>query len=333
MLHDPQIIYYEEKALDYPLGKMLREKFSHLEWVPVENHNNIPFLRENPNTEFARMKQGIVVAVRKTHVYRPNHKTSDFLVPYTSSGCSAACLYCYLVCNYNKCSYLRIFVNREQMLSKLIRTASRSEKELVFEIGSNSDLVLENQLTGNLEWTIREFGKTSRGLLTLPTKFDMVEDLLKLPHNGRTIIRMSVNPQEIIRRVELGTSPLEKRVEALNRLCDAGYKVGLLIAPVVFLDNWRELYTELAVYLKEHLSPEAKTAASIEVIFMTYSYIHRMINNDAFPNAVELYDKTRMTGRGQGKYWYKASVREEGEQFFRTLLQEHLSGMEICYIV
>lgn len=57
------------------------------------------------------------------------------------------CLYCYLVCNFNKCSYLRLFVNREEMLEKIIKTANKSDKELVFEIGSNSDLVLENMIT------------------------------------------------------------------------------------------------------------------------------------------------------------------------------------------
>ena len=57
------------------------------------------------------------------------------------------CLYCYLVCNFNKCSYLRIFVNREEMLDKIIKTANKSDKELIFEIGSNSDLVLENMIT------------------------------------------------------------------------------------------------------------------------------------------------------------------------------------------
>ena len=57
------------------------------------------------------------------------------------------CLYCYLVCNFNKCSYLRLFVNREEMLAKIIKTANKSDKELVFEIGSNSDLVLENMIT------------------------------------------------------------------------------------------------------------------------------------------------------------------------------------------
>ena len=332
-MHEPQIVYYEENALDYELGKMLYDKLSHLTWVQIENHNNIPFLRENSNSEFARMKRGIVVAVRKTHNYRPNHKTSDYLVPYTSSGCSAACLYCYLICNYNKCAYLRIFVNREQMLTKIMRTAAKSEKELTFEIGSNSDLILENELTGNLEWTIERFGRTNHGLLTLPTKFDTVDPLLHLHHNGRTIIRMSVNPNEIIRKVEFGTSPLKDRVIALNKLCEAGYKTGLLIAPVVLLDNWKELYTELVLYLKENLSDAARQEMFIEVIFMTYSYIHRMINNDAFPNAVELYDQKLMTGRGRGKYWYKASVREDGELFLKSLLSEHLPGMEIEYIV
>ncbi len=57
------------------------------------------------------------------------------------------CLYCYLVCNFNKCSYLRLFVNREEMLEKIIRTANKTDRDLVFEIGSNSDLILENMIT------------------------------------------------------------------------------------------------------------------------------------------------------------------------------------------
>lgn len=329
----PKIVYFEEDALTYELGKILKEKFRYLQWVPIENHNNIPFLRENPNSEFAHMKQGIVVAVRKTHKYVPNHKTSDYLVPYTSSGCMAACLYCYLVCNYNKCSYLRLFVNREQMLDKIIRTASKSEKELTFEIGSNSDLVLENELTGNLEWTIERFGATNKGYLTLPTKFDMVDPLLGLHHNGRTIIRMSVNPTEVIKRVEFGTSPLEARITAVNKLCEAGYKTGLLIAPVVLLPGWKEYYSVLLEQLEKGLSEKARHLLFVEVIFMTYSYVHRMINNEAFPAAVELYDKDLMTGRGRGKYCYKPSIREDGEQFLRKEIGKHLPDAEIKYVV
>ncbi len=329
----PDKVFYEPAVLEYELGKQFREKFNHVPWIPIESHNNIEQLRKNENKEFAKMKKHLIIGVRKSLKHVPNHKVSDFLVPYTSSGCSAMCLYCYLVCNYNKCSYLRLFVNREQMMDKLIKTAGRSEKDLVFEIGSNSDLVLENTITQNLEWTIEKFSEPEKGFLTFPTKFDMVEPLLGLRHRKRIIMRMSVNPQEVIRKVEFGTSDLTSRINALNKMCDAGYKVGLLIAPVVLVDNWKELYKRLIEQLSDRLSEKAKKDLFIEIIFMTYSYVHRAINKDAFPKAVELFDKSLMTGRGRGKYCYREDVRAEGEQFLREQLSKKLSHVPIIYVV
>lgn len=329
----PDKIFYEPSVLDYDLGAQLRKKFDHVQWIPVENHNNIEQLRKNENREFPRMKRHLIIGVRKSLRYTPNHKVSDFLVPYTSSGCSAMCLYCYLVCNYNKCSYLRLFVNREQMMDKLLKTARGSDRNIVFEIGSNSDMILENQITHNLEWTIEEFSESQKGLLTFPTKFDMVEPLLPLEHKGKTIMRMSVNPHEIIRRIEFGTSPLSSRINALNRMSDAGYKTGLLIAPVIFVENWKKLYKELIEQLADTLSKTAKRQLFIEIIFMTYSYVHRAINAEAFPNAVDLFDGGLMTGRGRGKYWYRENVRAEGEQFLREHLSQKLNHVPILYAV
>lgn len=244
------------------------------------------------------------------------------------------CLYCYLVCNYNKCAYLRLFVNREQMLDKIIKVNEKSEKELTFEIGSNSDLILENTITKNLEWTIKNFiEKTNRGNLTFPTKFDMVDPILNLNHDSRIIVRMSVNPQEIIRKVEIGTSPLKNRVEAINKLKDAGYKIGILIAPIVLVDNYKEEYKKLIEYLDENLSDKVKEEAFFEIIFMTYSFVHNAINTEAFPNNPNLYDKEKMTGRGKGKYTYKKGVREEAESYIRDLMKKHFLNSDIKYIV
>lgn len=329
----PEKVFFEPSVLEYELGKILKEKFAQVPWIPIESHNSIGELQRNPNKEFIKMKRYLIIGVRKTHKYVPNHKVSDFLVPYTSSGCSASCLYCYLVCNYNKCSYLRLFVNREQMMDKLIKTSAQATKELTFEIGSNSDLVLENTITQNLEWSIERFAKKEKGFITFPTKFDKVETLLALDHRGRTIVRMSVNPQLIIQKVEIGTSPLKKRIEALNQLCYAGYKVGLLIAPIVLVENWRELYAQLIEQLANELSEKVKKELFIEIIFMTYSYVHRMINNEAFPQAIELYDQSLMRGRGPGRYCYKEDVRQEGELFLREEIAKKLGGIPILYVV
>ena len=329
----PTYIYYEEKVKDYELGKQLLEKYKDVPKKIIDNHNNIEELRTKQNSEFPKLKQLLIIGTRKTHKYVENHKVSDYLVPYTSSGCTAMCLYCYLVCNYNKCSYLRLFVNREEMLDKIIKTANKSEKDLTFEIGSNSDLVLENTITGNLEWTIEEFGKNNKGFITFPTKFAFVDPLLKLNHNNRTIIRMSVNPQEIISKVEFGTSKLNDRIEATNKLKKAGYKLGILIAPVIMVDGWKDLYKNLIEELEQKLSDEVKKDVFFEIIFMTYSYVHTKINEEAFPNAINLYNKENMTGRGRGKYMYKQDLRKDGEQFFREELGKHFPNNKIIYIV
>lgn len=329
----PKEILYEENIKNYELGQKLLEKYRDVPMKIIENHNNIPEMRNKQNSEFVDIKKNLIIGIRKTHNFVPNHKTSDFLVPYTSSGCTAMCMYCYLVCNYNKCAYLRLFVNREEMLDKIIRTANKSEKELTFEIGSNSDLILENTITQNLEWTIPKFAENNKGYLTFPTKFDMVEPILNLNHNGRVIVRMSVNPSKIIQRVEFGTSNLENRVKAINKFKKAGYKIGILIAPIIFIDNWEEEYEKLIIYLSENLSDEVKKEAFFELIFMTYSYVHKMINQEAFPNAIKLFDQEKMTGRGKGKYAYKEQIRKEGEQFFREKMQKYFPNNSIEYIV
>ena len=332
-MFNPQEIYYEKDIENYELGRDLLEKYKDIPKIVIENHNNIEEMRKKQNSEFKDMKRNLIIGIRKTHKFVENHKVSDFLVPYTSSGCTAMCLYCYLVCNYNKCAYLRLFVNREEMLEKIIKTSENSEKELTFEIGSNSDLILENTITNNLNWTIKNFSKVSKGYLTFPTKFSMVDSICNIDHNGRVIVRMSINPEKIIREIEIGTSSLEARIKAINKLREANYKVGILIAPVIMIDNWKEEYENLIKYLKEKLSNEAKKDIFFEIIFMTYSYVHRMINKEAFPNSVDLFNSNIMTGRGKGKYMYKSFVKEEGEKFFRDKLKRYFPNNKIIYIV
>ena len=331
----PEIIFFEKEAENYVLGKQLLDlyKEKNVKCVEIENHNNIEELRKKENSEFRNLKRNLIIGVRKTHKFVENHKISDYLVPYTSSGCIAMCLYCYLVCNFNKCSYLRLFVNREEMLEKIIKVSNKSDKELVFEIGSNSDLILENTITNNLVWTIENFANTQKGLLTFPTKFDMVDPILNLNHNGKIIVRMSVNPQEIIEQIEVGTSPLKNRVIAINKLKQAGYKIGILIAPVIFVEKWEKKYKELIEYLYNNLSEEVKKDVFFEIIFMTYSYIHKMINAEAFPNKKSLYDADLMHSRGYGKYAYKKELKDEAEVFFRQNLNKYFPNNEIKYIV
>ena len=81
----PKTIFFEKDILNYDLGKELMEKYKDIPKVEIENHNNIEEMRKKENKEFIDMKRNLIIGVRKTHKFVENHKTSDFLVPYTSS--------------------------------------------------------------------------------------------------------------------------------------------------------------------------------------------------------------------------------------------------------
>ena len=330
----PDRVFYEPGVADWPLGQELIDRYAGMgiELTPIESHNSIPELRAQPESAFPRAKRHLVLGVRKSLSHRPNHKTSDFLVPWTSSGCAAMCLYCYLVCTYFTSAYLRVFVNREQMMAKLLR-ASAKAPDAVFEIGSNSDLVLENAVSGSLEWTIRQFAAQPHGRLTLPTKFDMVDGLLALPHGGRTRIRMSLNPEEVIRRVEFGTSGLEQRMGALIRLHRAGYPTGILIAPLILGEGWQGRYDALFRLMADTLEPSLLTDSPLELIFMTYGYAHRQINPQAFPGAREPFDAALMAPCGRGRYGYRRAVKDEASAWLRERLAHYFPQSEVAYIV
>ena len=82
---------------------------------------------------------------------------------------------------------------------------------------------------------------------------------------------------------------------------------------------------------KHQISEKTKKKVFFEFIFMTYSYIHKAINTEAFPNAIDLYNKEIMTVRGKGKYTYDHSSRQEGEHFFKDLMNRYFPNNKIIY--
>ena len=85
--------------------------------------------------------------------------------------------------------------------------------------------------------------------------------------------------------------------------------------------------------LNSELSEKVKKQAFFEIIFMTYSFVHTKINEEAFPNAINLYNTEMMTGRGKGKYAYKQNIRIEAETYLREQMEKYFLNNSIEYIV
>ena len=108
--------------------------------------------------------------------------------------------------------------------------------------------------------------------------------------------------------------------------------MGMLIAPVILLPDWKRLYGELIDFLADVLDCRVRAGGFIEIILMTYSFVQNAINQYAFPGGTQLLDREIMTGRGKGKYCYQQGPRAEAEALLRERLAAKLPGMQIQYV-
>jgi spore photoproduct lyase len=145
---------------------------------------------------------------------------------------------------------IRVFANLPQILDNLA-VYEQAQKATTYEVSCYTDPLGIEHLTGSLNMCIRHFGTRENGHLRWVSKFDAVDELLDLPHNGHTRCRMSVNAAPISGRFEGGTASVTARLQALRRLAlprskgGGGYPVGLVIAPIMPIDDWMSHYERL----------------------------------------------------------------------------------------
>ena len=125
-------------------------------------------------------------------------KCPIIFAPTSSSSCTAMFLYCYLVCNYNKCALSASVCQQGTDAGPNIKKGKDSSP-LVFEIGSSSDLVLENTITDNLMYTIPRFAEEGTGKLTFQQNLIWWIPSFRWNTEERSFFRMSVNRKSIIK--------------------------------------------------------------------------------------------------------------------------------------
>lgn len=172
-----------------------------------------------------------------------------------AEGCPAHCSYCYLAGSLAGPPIIRAYANLPEILAELpaaighgtvtSMSADRSHEGTTFECSCYTDPLAIEHLTGYLAACITRFGAWDDTVqLRFTTKFDAVGPLLPLEHHGRTRVRFSVNAQEAERH-EGGAPRMPQRLQALRAMAQAGYRVGLTVAPILRVPGWEAAYDRL----------------------------------------------------------------------------------------
>ena len=286
----------------------------------------------------------IVVASPSRRRLQPIAPSADWRIDL-AEGCPAHCSYCYLAGSLKGPPITRVYANLPEIFAELpgalgqgtitSRSSRRAHEGTTFEASCYTDPLGIEHLTGSLSALIAQFGAwEADAQLRFTTKFDAIDPLLALDHRGRTRMRVSINPAAFA-RFEGGTSPVAARLVALRRMAEAGYRIGLTIAPIIAADGWRAAYAGLIDDVATTLAGLPTTDLTVELITHRYTPGSKAMLQSWYPGSgLDMSENNRAEKRtkfGSIKHVYDVVIMRELRSFFEAEIAQRLPSARILY--
>ena len=332
-LWTPKHVLFTPDALAQPFGQQMFERMSALGLDITElPSNRVTGLRGKDERETYRLAKrtlAVVNAPPSLMKLQPIPPSADWQF-HLAKGCPAHCQYCYLAGSLSGPPVTRVYANLPEVLGHL---AQYERGPTTFEVSCYTDPLGLEHLTGSLSECVTYFGTRTDGSLRYVSKFDAVDGLLGLPHNGQTRARASVNAEPIGTRLEGGTASVPARLGAVRKLARAGYPVGLVVAPIMPIEGWREHYTALFDAVEEAL--DFPVDLTFELISHRFTPGSKAVLESWYPNSsLDLSEASRTSKRnkfGGTKFVYARDVMKTLRTFFEKEIAARFPGAQLLY--
>jgi spore photoproduct lyase len=343
----PKRVLVTPSALGWGHGRAIVERVAALGVDVVElPSDRIKFdFPDDPRRQYAEAKatMALIVASPSKRRLQPIAPSADWRVDL-AEGCPAHCNYCYLAGSLKGPPITRVYANLPEILDELpkhlgqgtitSRSKDRAHEGTTYEASCYTDPLGLEHITGSLSALIGYFGEwEADAQLRFTSKFSAVEPLLDVAHRGKTRMRVSLNPK-LYARFEGGTAPVAQRIDAARRVAEAGYKVGLTIAPIIAAPGWEEAYGELLTDIGralDGLDPDL----TVELITHRYTESSKAVLDSWYPgSALDMGAEGRTQKRtkfGAVKHVYDKDTMRALRSFFEREVAERLPQARILY--
>jgi spore photoproduct lyase len=160
-------------------------------------------------------------------------------------NCLYDCRYCFLQGMYQSANYV-LFVNYEDFQQDIRQLCAESPDEnLHFFSGYDCDSLALEPVTGFVEQFLPFFATLPNAWLELRTKSTQVRSLLNLEPLPRCIVAFSLSPDEIALKVEAKAPSVERRLDALCKVQEQGWQIGLRFDPLIYQSGYQQQYRQL----------------------------------------------------------------------------------------
>lgn len=335
---EPDLIFFEPAALNYPLGKELYQRYKG-SGIPVRmttSHNRVTGIPGRTKAEkYRQAKRTLVVGVRKTLKFDTSKPSAEYALPL-ATGCMGHCHYCYLQTTMGNRPYIRVYVNLEDIFAAARKYIQERAPEITrFEAACTSDPVGIEHITGSLKRAIEFMGRQELGRLRFVTKYSNVEPLLDADHRGHTHFRFSINAEHVVKSFEPGTAPLHERLTAAGKVALAGYPLGFIIAPLMIFDGWKEGYARMLEELRDQLPSAATKELTFELITHRFTRAAKRVILERYPKTRLDMDEEKRKKKwgkyGRVKYVYQEQEMEDLRTHMEALIGRLFPSAEILY--
>lgn len=242
-------IYIEEAVTDHPRTAEICQRFPRAVRIPCRHYGEV----FNPRAQSFRLqkrKPSLILAHKGGRLVLPTPATygigaaRNFYFSHMLN-CLYDCRYCFLQGMYRSASYV-VFVNYEDFHTAIDETMSEApDTEACFFSGYDCDSLAFEGVTGFVADILPFFRSRPHAWLELRTKSTRIEALLDTEPLRRCVVAFSFTPEEVSRALEHKVPAVERRLAAMGRLAERGWRLGLRFDPLIYSQDFRERYRRL----------------------------------------------------------------------------------------
>ena len=273
-------LYIEKSVFDHPRSKAIRARFPNARVIECQRYGEI-FNSKAQNFRLQKLQPSLILAEKFDNFVLEaplSYNIGSHRNYYFSHmlNCVYDCRYCFLQGMYRSANYV-LFVNYEEFDLVIEKIAYRADEPAYFFSGYDCDSLALEPVTGFIKHILPLFRKLENSWLELRTKSTQIRSLLEVEAMHNCIVAFSLSPKVLTEVLEHKTPPLSKRLNALEKLQQAGWPIGLRFDPIIYCDNYQQLYADLFEQVFMHIDLQLLHSVSLGLFRMPQGFYRNMV--------------------------------------------------------
>lgn len=275
-----ETIYIEDQIRQHPRSQEILARFPAARHIGCERYGEV-FNPKGQNFRLQKLKPALILAKKHKNFVLATPKGYGIGAErnyYFSHilNCLYDCRYCFLQGMYQSANYV-LFVNYEDFQDEIMKICvANPTEDYHFFSGYDCDSLALEPVTGFAEQFLPFIAGIPNAWLELRTKSTQIRALINRQALPRCVVAFSLSPSNLADKVEAKAPILERRLEAIAKLQQQGWLIGLRFDPIIYQTGYQEMYRNFFGQVFNRVKLEQLHSVSLGAFRLPESYFKKI---------------------------------------------------------